>query len=138
MPARDTYHYLVKKALEKDGWIITDDPLVISVEMRNVYIDLGAENLLAAEKETDKIAVEIKSFTGKSFTGEFYQAIGQFITYRGVLEKKEPNRRLYLAIPNDTYKNHFLAELVKITIANCQLKYIVYDINKEVIVRWQN
>ncbi|MCP4701964.1 MAG: hypothetical protein GY862_34660 [Gammaproteobacteria bacterium] len=63
MPAKDMYHYVVKTALEKDGWTITDDPLIIQVDQkRSLYIDLGAENLLAAEKTGQKIAVEIKSF----------------------------------------------------------------------------
>ena len=29
MPAKDIYHEAVKIALEKDGWLITDDPLVL-------------------------------------------------------------------------------------------------------------
>lgn len=32
MPAKDVYHDIVKRALEKDGWRITDDPLVIRVD----------------------------------------------------------------------------------------------------------
>ncbi|WP_353735142.1 element excision factor XisH family protein [Okeania sp. SIO2C2] len=29
MPAKDIYHNTVKTALEKDDWIVTNDPLVI-------------------------------------------------------------------------------------------------------------
>jgi XisH protein len=32
MPARDTIHYQVRTALERDGWKITSDPLFIPVE----------------------------------------------------------------------------------------------------------
>jgi len=68
MPAKDIYHSVVRHALEKEGWTITDDPLVIQIDQKkSVYIDLGAENLLAAEKADKKIAIEIKSFIGKSF-----------------------------------------------------------------------
>ncbi len=44
-----------------------------------MYIDLGAEKLLAAEKNGHKIAVEIKSFLGSSALSEFHLALGQFL-----------------------------------------------------------
>ncbi|CCQ59468.1 hypothetical protein CWATWH0005_1292 [Crocosphaera watsonii WH 0005] len=31
MPAKDIYHDAVKNALIKDGWKITDDPLILSI-----------------------------------------------------------------------------------------------------------
>lgn len=31
MSARDLYHSLVVKALEKDGWVITNDPLFLNL-----------------------------------------------------------------------------------------------------------
>jgi hypothetical protein len=66
MPAKDLYHDNVCNALTKDGWTITDDPLVLSIGTRSVYIDLGAEKLIAAERDNQKIAVEIKSFLSSS------------------------------------------------------------------------
>lgn len=62
MPAHDIFHAAAKAALIKDGWIITDDPLSLSVGDVDFYIDLGAEKLLAAERGDKRIAVEIKSF----------------------------------------------------------------------------
>lgn len=62
MPAKDTYHDAVKTALTKDGWTITDDPLYLKCGYKDLFIDLGAEQLLAAEKGKRKIAVEVKSF----------------------------------------------------------------------------
>ena len=62
MPAFDRYHTQVRVALLKDGWTITDDPLTLEIEERKLYVDFGAERLLAAERGTEKIAVEIKSF----------------------------------------------------------------------------
>ncbi|RKZ75628.1 MAG: hypothetical protein DRQ57_06725 [Gammaproteobacteria bacterium] len=41
MPAKDTYHNIVKNALIKDGWKITDDPLVLQFGETNLYADLG-------------------------------------------------------------------------------------------------
>ena len=80
MPTHDIWHETVKKALIKDGWIITDDPLSIQFGGVDVYIDLAAEKLIAAEKEGKKIAIEVKSFLGDSTTYEFHTAVGQFTT----------------------------------------------------------
>jgi hypothetical protein len=66
MPQRDIYHDAVKAALSKDGWRITHDPLTVPFGIRKVYLDLGAERLLAAERSGERIAAEIKSFIGVS------------------------------------------------------------------------
>lgn len=50
MSAKDFFHNAVKLALEKDGWLITDDPLIFLVDTIEFRLDLGAERLLAAEK----------------------------------------------------------------------------------------
>lgn len=75
--AKDIYHSTVKIALEKDGWTITDDPLTLAIGERSVYVDLGAEKLLTAEKEDRKIAVEIKSFLSRSPVKDLEVALGQ-------------------------------------------------------------
>ena len=62
MPAKDFYHNAVKTALQKDGWRITADPLLLRAGLMTLYVDLGAERLFTAEKDGEKIAVEIKSF----------------------------------------------------------------------------
>ena len=62
MPAKDIYHDTVKKALIKDGWTITHDPLRLGWGTDLLYVDLGAERLLTATKKDEKIAVEVKSF----------------------------------------------------------------------------
>lgn len=76
MPAKDIYHNVVKTALTKDKWIITDDPLRLSIGSRSVYVDLGAEKLFAAEKEGKKIAVEVKSFLNPSPVADLESAVG--------------------------------------------------------------
>jgi hypothetical protein len=62
MPARDIYHNSVKHALEKGGWNVTADPFLLRAGAISMYVDLGAERLLAATKDEEKIAVEIKCF----------------------------------------------------------------------------
>lgn len=80
--ARDLFHDAVKNALIKDGWLITDDPFSLKVGDSELYIDLGAERLIAAERNNEKIAVEIKSFVGNSSVNDFHLAVGQFINYK--------------------------------------------------------
>jgi predicted RecB family endonuclease len=58
--ARDLFHNIVKSALEKDGWLVTDAPLNIRCGGVDIQIDLVAEFLLAAEKSGEKIAVETR------------------------------------------------------------------------------
>ncbi|MEY4934423.1 MAG: hypothetical protein RIS64_782 [Bacteroidota bacterium] len=55
--AKDTFHQNVRQALEKDGWEITKDPYKLRALGINYEIDLGAEKLLAAQKEHQKIAI---------------------------------------------------------------------------------
>ena len=99
MPARDIYHHHVRAALIKDGWTITHDPLRLTWGRKDVYIDVGAERLLAAEKGRQRIAVEVKSFLGASDMYDLEQALGQFVLYRSILAQREPDRALYLAVP---------------------------------------
>ncbi|MCB9297659.1 MAG: XisI protein [Lewinellaceae bacterium] len=56
---------------------------------------MGAEKIIGAEKGTEKIAVEVKSFLGPSMLHDFYKAIGQFGFYYLALSEEEPDRTLY-------------------------------------------
>jgi hypothetical protein len=137
--AKDLVHEAVKKALIKDNWLITDDPYRITFGGVNMAVDLGAEKLIAATKDNQKIAVEIKSFLEQSSAiSQFHTALGQFINYRTVLAQKDPDRILYLAIPQFTYDSFFRLEFTQLIIKNNQLKLIVFDNDKEVIVQWIN
>lgn len=67
MPARDVYHHVVVRALVADGWVITHDPLSLSYGGRDLYVDLGAEDVtVGAARHGCQIAVEIKSFLSTS------------------------------------------------------------------------
>ncbi len=107
MSARDLFHDAVRRGLEKDRWLITRDPLELEWEEVKVKIDLAAERLIAAERDRQKIAVEIKSFISTSVISDFHTALGQFLNYRIMLEVNEPDRLLYLAIPLDAFETFF-------------------------------
>lgn len=136
MAARDVFHKAVKQALIADGWKITDDPLVVQIGSIDFYIDLGAEKLIAAEKEGNTIAVEVKSFLGASFVSEFHTALGQFLNYRYALEQKEPVRQLFLAVPVDIYNTFFTLAFTKGVVQQHNVKLLVYNPEKEEVHLW--
>ncbi|NEQ08970.1 MAG: fatty-acid oxidation protein subunit alpha [Moorea sp. SIO2B7] len=138
MPAKDIFHDTVKNALIKEGWIITDDPLYLDYGGVDMYVDLGAEKLIAAQKDQQKIAVEIKTFNRPSLIAEFHSALGQFLNYRLVLENIEPERKMYLAISEDVYEVFFTLVFTQNAVEKYQIKLIIYDPKKEVIKQWKN
>jgi hypothetical protein len=136
MAAKDRFYDVVKIALEKEGWKITHDPLTLKVDaVTDIHIDLGAEMLIGAERESEKIAVEIKSFLGQSAINDFHAAVGQFINYRYALADLEPDRQLYLAISLATYEKVFVRRFIQSVIERAQISLIIYDTEKEVIVK---
>jgi XisH protein len=122
--AKDIFHDAVKAALKKDKWDITDDPYRISVG--------GVE----MEQDGQKIAVEVKSFVGKSAISEFHTAHGQFLDYCFALEEQEPSRKLYLAVPMSTYRTFFQLKFTQSIIQRSHLNLIVYNPEMEVITEW--
>ncbi len=139
MSAKDKFHDAVKQGLEKDGWKITHDPLRIEFgEEDKIQIDLGAEKVLGAEKSGQKIAVEIKSFLSDSAVFDFHLALGQFLNYRLVLEATEPERILYLAVPNYAYQSFFYRDLPQASIKKYLIKIMVYDPINQEDIEWIN
>ncbi len=134
--AKDKFHDAVKNGLIKEGWIITNDPLFLQFGGVDLFVDLGAEKMIAAQKENQKIAVEIKSFLSYSVISDFHQAVGQMMNYRLILQQEEPDRVLYLAVPVDIYETFFKLEFTQLAIANYQFQLIVYDTEQEKIVQW--
>ncbi|MFM5981904.1 MAG: XisH family protein [Sphaerospermopsis kisseleviana] len=136
MAAKDKFHTVVRRALEKEEWKITDDPLRLEVGGTKFEIDLGAEQLLAAERGKEKIAVEIKTFLSDSPLTDYHAALGQFLNYRLALEISDPTRILYLAVPIGIYESFFKREFAQISIERYQIKQIIYDPIEEVILQW--
>ena len=136
MPAKDLYHDTVRRALIQDGWTITHDPLRLKWGAKDMYVDLGAERLVAAEKTGQKIAVEIKSFSGLSEMADLEKAVGQYAVYYAVMAQTEPERRLYLAVDQEAFVDIFDEPLGQLLIETYQLQMIVFDQRREVILRW--
>jgi hypothetical protein len=136
MPAKDIYHNIVKNALIKDGWTITHDPLALKWGAKDLYVDLGAERFLAAERAGRKIAVEIKSFVSPSQVQDLRNALGQYVLYHDILARAEPDRMLYLAIRKAVFIDLFEEPIGRLMLENQRVRLIVFDSRAEVIVKW--
>ncbi len=137
MPAKDLYHQTVCNALIHDGWTITDDPLILKIGARSVFVDLGAERLIAAERGSEKIAIEIKSFLSASLVGDLENAWGQFFMYARALEKREPDRILYLAVTQETFNTIFQEPIGQLLLEEPGFHLVVFDVETESIAEWK-
>ncbi len=134
--AKDIFHEHVKEALTKDGWTITHDPYSLKHLKKELEVDLGAEMIIAAQKDKLQIAVEIKSFLSHSGIYDFYGALGQFKTYQRLLKKTDSSRILFLAVPKDAYQDFFNTPFGKEAIEEENLKLIVYNPKSKYIELW--
>jgi hypothetical protein len=136
MPARDHDHEHVRRALVRDGWTITHDPLRLRWGGRDMYVDLGAERVLGAQKGEHKIAVEIKAFAGPSLIDDLEKAVGQYALYHDVLSRTEADRELFIAVRQTIYVDFFDEPIGRLMIDNHRLKLVVYDPTTEIIQTW--
>jgi hypothetical protein len=137
MPARNIHHDAVIQALQKDGWTITHDPLTIRYEGWRLLIDLGAERTtIAAERGSERIAVEISSFVAASPVRDLQEAVGQFVVYRTLLARAEPDRTLFLGVPERVFDTLLAEPLGQLVIAEVGLRILVFDTQQQKVVRW--
>ena len=138
MSRRDDFHFPVRRALEKEGWTITHDPAVLYFRDLRMRADLGAERLLAGEKEGRQIVVEVKDFDGPSLAGELQRMIGQLELYQWALDEQAPGRELFLAVSRVVYDERIqlARSAFNAIVERKQIKLIIFDEAEEVILRW--
>ena len=138
MAAKDIYHEPFVRALQKDAWLITHDPLSVPIDDTTLQVDIGAEQLVTAERAGERIAVEIKSFVGLSPVQDLKEAVGQFWLYELALQKvsEHHDRTLFLALREEMYQNVFVKGVGKLFMEAHDLRLITFDPNTEEIVRW--
>ena len=137
MAARDLIHNAVRNALVKDGWHITHDPLYVRYKGERVYVNLGARRLLAAQRGEEKIAVEIKSFIGRSLIDDVENALGQYLLYRNLLLKAEPDRIVFLAMTVTAHSRLTRREALSEILSDYDVKLIVVDELSEEVTLWK-
>ncbi|MGM3306965.1 XisH family protein [Anabaena sp. WFMT] len=136
MSRRDDLHFSLRRTLEKDGWTITDDPLVLVLEKTLLKADLGAEKFFTAEKENQKIAIEVKDFDAPSVISELEKTMGQLQLYQWALEEQEAERQLFLAVSEPVYLKHFQKPIFQLVIKRNKINLLVYEPTDEVIIQW--
>ena len=136
MARQDKIHDAVKNALIKDGWTITADPFRIEFEEYKLYADLAAERPIEAVRGNEKIVVEIKSFLNPSSVSDFEDALGQYLIYRRLLSKLEPETKMFLAISEATYSDFFTLKATEFIVEAEQVSIFTVNLQKEEIERW--
>jgi hypothetical protein len=138
MAAKDKFHLAARHALEKDGWTITHDPYVLNFLGKRQEADLGAEKAIAAEKDNQKILVEIKSFLSESPFSDYYEALGQYLSYQLGLNNIDPSREIWLAITIVTYKRLQVYGPIMAGFAEFKVNLLIFDPETEIIKLWQH
>jgi hypothetical protein len=129
---------LVRRALEEEGWVITHDPYSLHHRKEGgLQTDLGAEKIITAEKESSRIAVEVKSFVHISIMHDFLLAVGQYYVYKKILAKNDPNRVLYIALPDFVFNRIEKFEWAQEVIRDLSIKFVLYNTNSQTITSWK-
>ncbi|NJN33122.1 MAG: hypothetical protein HC817_01590 [Saprospiraceae bacterium] len=92
--------------------------------------------MIGAEKDNEKIAVEIKTFGNSSFITALYEAFGKYIIYRNVLKIIQSERVLYLAVPESVYNRFFEETVIQKTVQEEKFKLVIYNQTIQKITKW--
>ena len=64
------------------------------------------------------------------------KALGQYILYHDILSKLEPQRKLYLAVPQSVVRDIFEEPVGKLLLEYERVRVIGFDPRTEEIVQW--
>jgi hypothetical protein len=135
--AKNIYHDAVARALVADGWTITHDPYTVTYGKRDLFVDLGAERVIvAAERGTKRIAVEVQSFLSPSPVRNLQEAVGQYEIYRLLMAQSDPDRQLYMAVSRSVYDGVFSEQFGQLVVTGLQLRLLVFNEVTEGVVKW--
>ncbi len=94
------------------------------------------ERIIAIERNTEKLAVEIKSFLGQNFSHEFYEAMGQYDNYFFALAEIDPNHEVVVAISTTIFESFFQRKYVQRLLELKRIPVVVIDIENQTIEQW--
>ncbi len=137
MSAKNIYHDAVVDALKDDGWTITHDPLSLKVGERDLFVDLAAERpVIGAEKGKEKIAVEVQTFANPSEVRNLQEALGQYLLYRVILSRQQPDRPLFLGVSREVYDGILSEPLGQIVLTDLNVRVLVFDRTSRKVFQW--
>jgi hypothetical protein len=135
MSAVDHCQAQIKRALEKEGWVIDPRPYTLETEDSVVYIDLEAKRPTNGYTESLLLA-EVKCFTNpKKNMPDLYGALGQYLLYRKLLHRQGIYIPLYLARPEEAYRRLF-KEAVMELLTEHRINLVIVALETERISRW--
>lgn len=92
--------------------------------------------MIAAQRAKERIAVEVKSFISSSSVYDFHLALGQYLNYIRGMRRADPERTLFLAIPESAYLNFFSEPDAQDAVKEYAINLLVYNDREERIVNW--
>lgn len=95
-----------------------------------LFVDVGAE------RDGERIAVEIKSFPSKSKVADLQQAVGQYAVYRAYLRRVDPERVIYLAVSESVYNRVFVPPSGELVRSDMGIRIVVIDLDTEEVLSW--
>lgn len=136
MPNKDANHDMVVNALIKAGWHILDEQHYLSIgtsalDRRRLFIDIKAQH----QTRQIVVLIEVKNMN-QSLVHELMEIIGQYIVYRAALDYLDDHTPLYIAIPEEAYKEIILHPLGKQSVETAKIQMVLYNYQKEEIIRW--
>jgi hypothetical protein len=137
VPRKDAYHEVVKTALVKDGWQITEDPFLIGFRGTMLFADMGAEKAVDSQRRRSKISIEVKVLSEPARFAKFECAVGQYVVYRRLMMSLQLQRDLYLAISHKVFTNFFQKKpAVMEVVTGERIHLLVFDPRKKEVVQW--
>ena len=92
--------------------------------------------MTSIERQTEKIAVEVKVFGGASPITGLQKAVGQYLLYQSLLKKQEPDRQIFLAISTDAYSSFSSESEIIDYITELFIRIIVFNVSTEESEQW--
>jgi len=133
MPAKDRYHDAVVRALVKNGWTITTEPMLVRFVERRLWIDIQA----AKASEQLVIVVEVKGFESMPSPVDYLaDAVGKYVIYLCALDYARLDARLYMVVPIVAYEGILNEEIGRRAIRKANIDIMVFDPEREEVIRW--
>ena len=80
--------------------------------------------------------MEVKSFVGPSDIRELEVAVGQYVFYRSLLSRLEPDRELFLAVTEAVFAGILSDPIARPVLEDTRVSVLVFDAAREEILRW--
>lgn len=110
---------------------------MLTIGLRRLYMDIAADRTtLGAERNGERIAVEVQSFLGDSDIENLHHAVGQYAVYRVMLDRIDPDRLLFLAVAEDVYDGILSEQLGQLVIAALHIRLLVFRPAERRVSRW--